>query len=215
MIYANWTDFLEEVGGGDDTPVTDTDRIVDYTRPFTTESEVSGRTRHTVVIVDSAERARMTDQAISSLADVTWILMHPPEGVIDGFPHAVRLDVDDTGIVNRWDADLPLEAPKEIARADYVDAIDAHTAARKLARWELETTASLQSKERQDTGRDWASLVGVDDPGAIDVVQFWQRIKRFDDPRRLNFPIGFAPDGTRIHLNIREASQGEPDRTAR
>ncbi|CAM5288907.1 Type VII secretion system protein EccCa1 OS=Tsukamurella paurometabola OX=2061 GN=eccCa1_1 PE=4 SV=1 [Tsukamurella paurometabola] len=208
MIYANWTDFLEEVGGGDDTPVTDTDRIVDYTRPFTTESEVSGRTRHTVVIVDSAERARMTDQAISSLADVTWILMHPPEGVIDGFPHAVRLDVDDTGIVNRWDADLPLEAPKEIARADYVDAIDAHTAARKLARWELETTASLQSKERQDTGRDWASLVGVDDPGAIDVVQFWQRIKRFDDPRRLNFPIGFAPDGTRIHLNIREASQG-------
>ncbi|GAA1099474.1 type VII secretion protein EccCa [Tsukamurella strandjordii] len=208
MVYGNWTDFLDELAGGDDAPSGDGSRVVDYSRPFTTESEVSGRTRHTVVIVDSAERARLTDQAIASLADVTWILLNPPDGVVDGFPHAVQLTVDPAGIVTRWDSDLPLESPKEIARADYVDAVDAHTAARKLARWELETTASLQSKERQDTGRDWASLVGVEDPGAIDVVQFWQRIKRFDDPRRLNFPIGFAPDGSRIHLNIREASQG-------
>ncbi|WP_019201269.1 type VII secretion protein EccC [Tsukamurella sp. 1534] len=207
MLYRNWTEFLDELAG-DDSPAAEGERIVDYSRPFTTESEVSGRTRHTVVIVDSAERSRMTDQAISSLADLTWILLSPPESVIDSFPHAVLLTVDEAGIVTRWDSDLPHEPPKEIARADHLDLVDAHTTARRLARWELETTASLQSKERQDTGRDWASLVEVEDPGAIDVVSFWQRIKRFDDPRRLNFPIGFAPDGTRIHLNIREASQG-------
>lgn len=208
MIYGNWTEFLDELAGSEEQPAAEADRIVDYSRPFTTESEVNGRTRHTVVIVESAERARMTDHAIASLADVTWILMSPPDGVIDSFPHAVLLDVDRAGIVTRWDSDLPLEAPKEIARADYLDLVDAHTTARKLARWELETTASLLSKERKDTGRDWADLVQVDDPGAIDVVDFWQRIKRFDDPRRLNFPIGFAPDGTRIFLNMREASQG-------
>lgn len=208
MIYDGWTGFLDELAGSDDLPTPEADRIVDYARPFTTESEVTGRTRHTVVIVDSAERARMTDQAIASLADVTWILMSPPESVIDDVPHAVQLSVDAAGIVTRWDSDLPLEPPKEIARADFIDQTDALTSARRLARWELETTASLQSRDRQDSGRDWASLVGVDDPGSIDVVQFWQRIKRFDDPRRLNFPIGFAPDGARIFLNIREASQG-------
>ncbi|GAB3134268.1 type VII secretion protein EccC [Tsukamurella serpentis] len=208
MIYGNWTEFLDDLTGDEQAPVVDSERVVDYARPFTTESEVTGRTRHTVVIVDSTERARMTDQAIASLADVTWILISPPDGVIESFPHAVSLNVDGAGIVTRWDSDLPLEAPKEIARADHLDLIDAHTIARRLARWELETTASLLSKERKDTGRDWANLVQVDDPGAIDVVDFWQRIKRFDDPRRLNFPIGFAPDGTRIFLNMREASQG-------
>ncbi|KXO95090.1 hypothetical protein AXK61_23765 [Tsukamurella pseudospumae] len=208
MIYGNWTEFLEELAGSDDLPVSEPDRVIDYARPFTTESEVTGRTRHTVVIVDSTERARMTDQAIASIADVTWILISPPDGVVDTYPHAVLLSVDAAGIVTRWDSDLPLEAPKEIARADHLDEIDSHTSARRLARWELETTTSLLSKERHDTGRDWASLVGVEDPGAIDVVDFWQRIKRFDDPRRLNFPIGFAPDGARIFLNMREASQG-------
>ncbi len=208
MVYSNWSDFVTEIGGDDEVAAQDQTKVIDYARPFTTESEVNGRTRHTVVIVDSTERAKMTDQAIASVADVTWLLINPAEGITEAIPHAVLLVVDENGIVRRSDTDLPLEPPKEIARADYLDDEDAGIDARKIARWEIETTATLRQREELDHGRDWSALVGVDDPGAINVTDFWQRIKRFDDPRRLNFPIGFGPDGTRIFLNMREASQG-------
>lgn len=204
MMYSDWSTLTAAVGGDDDTP-----GVIDFTLNFDPHLEFnSDDYRHVLVIVDSAVPDKLIDSVIAPRAGVTWLLVNPPESALTATEGiALRVDADCT--VWRTEADKPDADPTKVAVADQVSLIDARTVARQLARYEVATLSSVGRLARQaERGRDWGTLMRVRDPGALDPMETWSVITRYNDKRRLRLPIGFLQNGDRLELDVKQSADG-------
>lgn len=80
---------------------------------------------------------------------------------------------------------------------DRLSPAEAVACARRLARYRPKTDVLRRG------GPDWSSLMGIEDPERIDLERRWLRRSA---PDLLRVPIGVAPDGTVVELDIKEAA---------
>jgi S-DNA-T family DNA segregation ATPase FtsK/SpoIIIE len=206
MMYSDWSALTASVGGEDDD---DPAKIIDYTMNFDPHVEFTNdKYRHVLVVVDSAVTDKLIDSAIAPRAAVTWLMVNPPENALTSREGIVmRCDADRT--VWRTEADKPLAEPTKVAVADQLSLSDARTIARQLAKYEVASLTSLGRQAKQsERGRDWATLMRVRDPGALDPMDTWSAISRYGDKRRLRIPIGFLSNGDRLDLDLKQAADG-------
>ncbi|VEG52058.1 type VII secretion protein EccCa/type VII secretion protein EccCb [Mycolicibacterium aurum] len=82
---------------------------------------------------------------------------------------------------------------------DQLSLADAVACARRLARHRRDLTAT----RRVTRDADWSALMGITDPGAVDVDRMWSRGR---GSGLLRVPIGVADDGAIVELDIKEAA---------
>lgn len=207
MMYSDWSTLQSSLGGDEEDP-DDPNKVIDFMLNFDPDPQFdSDKYRHVLVVVDSASTDKLIDSVIAPRAGVTWLLVKPPEHALTSHEGVVlRCDAD--GSVWRSEADRPLADPVKVAIADQVSLPDAWILARGLARYEVATLANVSRQAKQaERGRDWQTLMRVRDPGALDVLEAWSVINRYDDKRRLRFPIGFLSNGDRLELDIKQAAE--------
>lgn len=206
MMYADWSTLTANVGGKDED---DPAKIIDFTLNFDPHVEFTNdKYRHVLVVVDSTVTDKLIDSVIAPRAAVTWLMVNPPDNALTSSEGIVlRCDADRT--VWRTEADKPLAEPTKVAVADQVSLTDARTIARQLAKYEVASLTSLGRQAKQsERGRDWATLMRVRDPGALDPIETWSAISRYGDKRRLRIPIGFLSNGDRLDLDLKQVAEG-------
>jgi S-DNA-T family DNA segregation ATPase FtsK/SpoIIIE len=200
MMYSDWSTLTASAGGA---------KVIDLNSSFDPMLEIKNDGyRHALVVVDSEVPETMLDPVIAARGGVTWLLITPPanalaadEGII------LRCDADRS--VWRSQASRPLADPVKVAIADQTTLGDARTVARQLARFEITPALNMGRQAQQaERGRDWNTLMRVRDPGAIEPLDTWSGITRYDDARRLRIPIGFLQNGDRLELDIKQAAEG-------
>lgn len=205
MMYTDWSTLTTSLSGEDEGRPS----VVDFSRNFVPNREFTSEAyRHVLVLVDSSSQEKRTDSAIVPLADATWLLIEP----------AADASNDEEGLTMRCDADGgvwrtvpndPKADPIRVAVADQISITQARSAARQLAKFEVATLLNLnQSTVQVERGRDWATLVRVRDPGALDPIATWSTITHYSDKNRLKIPIGFTPTGDRLNLDIKQVADG-------
>ncbi|MBJ7337264.1 MAG: type VII secretion protein EccCa [Mycolicibacterium sp.] len=136
----------------------------------------ASRRPHLIVIVDGEVPGPDGDHVGSAVDDATVLVIGQSRG---GF---LRLDPDDGAAV---------ESPDSLAMSQAV------RCARRLAPFtELATSTG--------TGT-WPELVGVGDPGRLDVSRMW---RPRSDGQRLRVVIGTSERGEPVELDIKEAARG-------
>jgi DNA segregation ATPase FtsK/SpoIIIE, S-DNA-T family len=208
MMYSDWSTLQASLGGDEEDP-DDPDKVIDFMLNFDPDPQFDNdKYRHVLVVVDSASTDKLIDSVIAPRAGVTWLLLDPPEHALTA-DEGVVMRCDPDRSVWRSEADRPLAEPVKVAIADQVSRTDAWILARGLARYEVATLANVSRQVKQaERGRDWQTLMRVRDPGALDVLESWSVISRYDDKRRLRFPIGFLSNGDRLELDIKQAAEG-------
>lgn len=96
---------------------------------------------------------------------------------------------------------------EEFADMDALTIAEAEALARKLARYHVETAASMANLDSEATAGDpgLPALLGIDDVARFDPDVEWRgRVGR----ERLRVPIGFQPNGTPVELDIKESAHG-------
>jgi DNA segregation ATPase FtsK/SpoIIIE, S-DNA-T family len=168
-------------------------------RPRFNPSESSGRMgRHVIVVLDGGGVAGsdhlMTD---GGLEGVTIIDLSTP--VPRALDHATLvLDVDDDSALHT----ATLNARSEMGRVDDLSTPEAEAVALSLASLRLSHTARGDLAMNAEIGL--AELLGIVDPFRLDTAQTWQPRPNRD---RLRVPIGLAPDGTPVELDLKESAQ--------
>ena len=114
----------------------------------------------------------------------------PPEPAED--VTCIVLQPDD-----RTEVTVHLDGQVKAVSCDQLSPADAVACARRLARYRPGAGA------RRPGGPDWLSLMGIDDPEQIDVGMRWLRRSA---PDLLRVPIGVAPDGAVVELDIKESA---------
>jgi S-DNA-T family DNA segregation ATPase FtsK/SpoIIIE len=208
MMYSDWSTLQSSLGGDEEDP-DDPNKVIDFMLNFDPDPQFdSDKYRHVLVVVDSASTDKLIDSVIAPRAGVTWLLIDPPEHALTA-DEGVMMRCDADRSVWRSEADRPLAEPVKVAIADQVSRQDAWVLARGLARYEVATLANVSRQVKQaERGRDWQTLMRVRDPGALEVLEAWSVINRYDDKRRLRFPIGFLSNGDRLELDIKQAAEG-------
>jgi len=112
--------------------------------------------------------------------------------------HGMRLVVDDRHLAQRVGDELVW-----LGEADAVDPLLAETLARQLAGVRLDTVAA-QGEDLSSADNTLPGLLGIADPGVLDLERLWRPRPVRD---RLRTPIGPSADGTVLELDIKEAAQ--------
>jgi DNA segregation ATPase FtsK/SpoIIIE, S-DNA-T family len=112
--------------------------------------------------------------------------------------HGMSLVVDDGKLAQRVGDDLVW-----LGEADAAGVPLAESVARQLAGVRLDTVAA-QGEDLASADNSLPGLLGVTDPGDLDVERLWRPRPVRD---RLRTPIGPAADGTVLELDIKEAAQ--------
>lgn len=92
-------------------------------------------------------------------------------------------------------------ADRPAARSDAADPVMCESLARRLSAWRIPGHSLTDAVRSPDV----AELLGVGDVGAVDRDQMWARPGAQGD---LAIPIGSAPDGTPLVLDLKESARG-------
>ena len=209
MMYTDWSALTASIGGEED----GRSAIIDFSRSFEPNRSVSSELyRHVLVVVDSSSPGKLTDSAVAPLAGVTWFVIDPPRGALNE-NQGVVIHCDGDRGVRRSGLSGPRDgsevAERRVAIADQLSTDDARAVARQLAKYEIATLSNLnQSTSQVERAKDWATLVRVSDPGALDPVTTWSTVTDFADSNRLRIPVGFTPIGDRVHLDLKQVADG-------
>jgi S-DNA-T family DNA segregation ATPase FtsK/SpoIIIE len=154
---------------------------------------------HVVVITDSGSTSGsdhlMTDTGV---AGVTMLdLSNPPPRLLDDTSAVLDLAADGTV------SGSTLDGTSSIGRADQISVIECEALARELAPARLSPASFVdQSAATADFGL--ADLLGIGSPHEFDLASTWAGRASRD---RLRVPIGLAPDGRPIELDLKESAQ--------
>jgi S-DNA-T family DNA segregation ATPase FtsK/SpoIIIE len=94
------------------------------------------------------------------------------------------------------------DVPNPVGRPDALSEAGARALARCLAPLRL---AADRAQDPLGTDRQLHELLGIADAAAFDPEEVWAQRAGWD---RLRVPIGLAPDGTALELDIKESAQG-------
>jgi S-DNA-T family DNA segregation ATPase FtsK/SpoIIIE len=112
--------------------------------------------------------------------------------------HGMSLVVDDGKLAQRVGDELVW-----LGDTDCADVALAESLARQLSGVRLDTVAA-QGEDLASADNSLPALLGIADPGALDIDRLWRPRPVRD---RLRTPIGPAVDGTVLELDIKEAAQ--------
>jgi S-DNA-T family DNA segregation ATPase FtsK/SpoIIIE len=112
--------------------------------------------------------------------------------------HGMSIVVDDGKLAQRVGDELVW-----LGDADAAGAALAESVARQLAGFRLDTVAA-QGEDLASADNSLPGLLGIADPGDLDVERLWRPRPVRD---RLRTPIGPSADGTVLELDIKEAAQ--------
>ena len=156
------------------------------------DSQTAASAAHTVVVVDGVNAGG------PSWPGVTLVEIGPtaPEGASSD---VVTLRVDTDGTLHSSTVDTHVE----IGAADGISLVAAEAVARQLAPVRLAGIAADQALLSVD--RELADLLGIPDIASADVNVLWAARSERD---LLRIPIGTAPDGERVELDLKEAARG-------
>jgi DNA segregation ATPase FtsK/SpoIIIE, S-DNA-T family len=113
--------------------------------------------------------------------------------------HGVRLEIEDGRL-----AVVAGESRDELGRADGLSVPEAEALARRLGRYRMDAGAATDSEDLTSVVNSLPSLLGISDPGQLDLETLW-RPKPMRD--RLRAPLGVSADGGLLDLDIKEAAQ--------
>lgn len=164
--------------------------------PTSTDSRTAGP--HVLVVIDGGSVAGsdhlMTDGGMEGVTVLDQT--NPPPRVLDRA--TVVLDLEDDGRLFA----TTFEGRNELGRADALSLPEAEAIALALAPLRLSQSSRGESAIVRDLGL--ADLLELGDPEALDPDTAWALRPNRD---RLRVPIGVAPDGTPVELDLKESAQ--------
>ncbi|MFB7720141.1 type VII secretion protein EccCa [Nocardia sp. NPDC056100] len=164
--------------------------------PFSANSQPSLERKHFVLIVAVGGAANERD--ISGIDGCTWLRLGVAEQPL---PRALRFSVDE----DRSLFEMSARGKRRVGRADSMSVSACTALARSLAPYRLSTVVEAVAAE-QAGGTTWEEMVGITDPGDIQVDRSWRQIRDIDRSR-LNVPFGYDPAGSLVHLDIKESAE--------
>ncbi|MFB8005978.1 type VII secretion protein EccCa [Nocardia sp. NPDC056000] len=164
--------------------------------PFSANSQPSLERKHFLLIVGVGGAANERD--ISGIDGCTWLRLGIAEQPL---PRALRFSVDE----DRSLYEMSARGKRRVGRADAMSVSACTALARSLAPYRLSTVVEAVAAE-QAGGTSWEDMVGITDPGDIQVDRSW-RVIRDIDRSRLNVPFGYDPAGSLVHLDIKESAE--------
>ncbi|UED83396.1 type VII secretion protein EccCa [Streptomyces profundus] len=100
---------------------------------------------------------------------------------------------------------LAAESRDELGRVDALSVVEAEALATRIARFRMEVGASAaDAEDRTTVVNTLPALLGVADPGRLDLAALWRPRPMGD---RLRAPIGVSADGRVLGLDIKESAQ--------
>jgi DNA segregation ATPase FtsK/SpoIIIE, S-DNA-T family len=168
-------------------------------RPRFNPSESTGRMgRHVIVVLDGGSVAGsdylMTDGGIEGVTVID--LSSPVPRTLDYA--TLVLDIAEDGLLRS----TTLNASSEMGRADALSLVESESLAMQLA--PLRMTRAARGELAMNSEIGLAELLELADPYQLDTAYTWQpRPSR----ERLRVPIGVAPDGTPVELDLKESAQ--------
>ncbi|MDT0346571.1 type VII secretion protein EccCa, partial [Streptomyces litchfieldiae] len=127
--------------------------------------------------------------------------------LLDADGHAAAL-TDTHGVRLRIEAGklavLAGETTDELGVPDGLSVPEAETLAAALARYRVDTAASADAADLTTAVNTLPALLGVPDPGHLDLDALWRPRPLRD---RLRVPIGVSADGGLLELDIKESAQ--------
>jgi S-DNA-T family DNA segregation ATPase FtsK/SpoIIIE len=168
-------------------------------RPRFNPAESSGRVgRHVVVVLDGGSIAGsdhlMTDGGVEGVTILD--LSSPVPRTLDYA--TLVLEVTDEGQLHS----ATLNARSEMGRCEGLSAPETEALALQLTALRLSHTARGDLAMNAETGL--AELLELGDPFQLDTEKTWQTRPNRD---RLRVPIGIAPDGLPVELDLKESAQ--------
>lgn len=142
----------------------------------------------------------------SGVAGVTFLALSDEPGRGVGFDEAHTFWVSDTEVTHRgqW-----------FCRPDTMDLASARVLARKMARYRVEGDRSRSVIDDTAVDADLYKIVGIDDPGNLDVEKLWAPTMSgppFEDnpwgAKWMQFPIGVDPTGAPVYIDFKETHEG-------
>ncbi|MCX5046291.1 type VII secretion protein EccCa [Aldersonia sp. NBC_00410] len=168
---------------------------------FSTTGEQRADQRQIVIVCDSA--AEDDDHALAGVAGVTWLQLDPGEDALSARRGIMYL-LDPDGALAQQDP-RPASVPERVGEADYLSLDAALVIARRMSAFRLTDTGTALASLVDEERHDWASLMGIEDPGHLDVAALWA-------PRpareRLRIVLGHeVATGHPFSLDIKDGSQ--------
>ncbi|WP_330179412.1 type VII secretion protein EccCa [Nocardia sp. NBC_01503] len=164
--------------------------------PFSANSQPSLERKHFLLIVGVGGAANERD--ISGIDGCTWLRLGIAEQPL---PRALRFSVDADHAL----FEVSARGRRRVGRADAMSVSACTALARSLAPYRLSTVVEAVAAE-QAGGTTWEEMVGITDPGDLQVDRTW-RVIRDIDRSRLNVPFGYDPAGSLVHLDIKESAE--------
>ncbi|WP_255799719.1 type VII secretion protein EccCa [Mycobacteroides abscessus] len=161
---------------------------------------------HVVVVVDDPDVSDKTLKTLSMFKGVTVIAyrQHSPE--VDYTPapreQLIRLDTNAYGttVMEEWNSftwKLFCQEP------DQLDAQVARSLARKIAPWDVSSSAALDRGSA--AAANFLSLMGIDNAAMLDLDTLWQPLP---NEERLRIPLGLRENGEPLWIDLKDEAEG-------
>ncbi|HEY9473859.1 MAG TPA: type VII secretion protein EccCa [Mycobacteriales bacterium] len=162
----------------------------------------AGDEPHHVIVVDGGRVSLDSQLAAGGVAGVTVLdLSGSVSHTVDGSTLRLHVGPDQVGMVTRDRASK--DVTTRVGRPDRMGVTEVEGLARQLAPYRA-STATGESSDSLAVDLTLTSLLGVNDPFALDPAVAW----RPRAPRnRLRVPIGIGQDGAHVELDIKESAQ--------
>jgi S-DNA-T family DNA segregation ATPase FtsK/SpoIIIE len=153
---------------------------------------------HVVVVLDGGEVVGsdhlMTEGGVEGVTVLD--LSTPPPRILD--PSVLVLEIDENGTLHT----ATYESRAEVGAADRLGVEEVESLALQLTPLRLSQTARGELRITSEIGL--AELLEISDPYELDTAQTWAPRPHRD---RLRVPLGIAPDGTPVDLDLKESAQ--------
>ncbi|WP_069164522.1 type VII secretion protein EccCa [Nocardia altamirensis] len=166
---------------------------------FSTASDVRADRRQIVIVCEGVDDE---DRTISGIDGVTWLQMDAGSRSLAARRDMIYL-LGPAGALAHLKEPLGT-APIHIGEADYVSPAAAEVIARRLSSYRLADTGTTLAALTTEDNHDWASLMGIIDPAALDVEALWAT-KPERDRLRIVYGHDRATDRP-IALDIKDGS---------
>lgn len=165
--------------------------------PFSPNGQPSQERKHFLLVVDQG--GPVNERDISGFDGCTWLCLHPVEQPL---PRAMNFIVNEDGIMNEVTVRGNI---RRIGQVDQLEVAAAAGVARNMSPFRLTSVVEAVAQD-QTGGTTWPDMVGISDPGDIDLAQAWRNLPDADR-NRLNIPYAHDPLGSVVYLDIKEGAE--------
>ncbi|NUS45497.1 MAG: type VII secretion protein EccCa [Mycobacteriaceae bacterium] len=165
--------------------------------PFSPNNTPSQDRKHYLLFIDVG--GPLIERDISGVDGCTWMCLRP---VDQALPRSMTFVV---GADRLMDERSVRGGTRRIGEVDAMSVQAAAALARNMSPFRLTSVVEAVAKD-QAGGATWPDIVGVADPGSMDLAQQWRR-RPDSDRARLSVPFAHDPLGSVVFLDIKEPAE--------